>query len=91
MRSMARSDEDKGKSLFVVCQFSLLVVFVAVLIIVCWKGIFEPLLRQPTVYFSLGDQSTCERAEDGQGKVIPCAEAIKGSYHTVWIAPKTLR
>ena len=90
MRSIARNQEVQNKSLFVICQFSLFVMVAVVLTFICWKGVFEPLLRQPTAYFSQCDQNNCERAEDAQGRSIPCAEATKGNYHTVWVAPKTL-
>jgi len=44
----------------------------------------------PTVYMTHGDQDTCTKAKDAQGKSISCEEAMMGVYHTVWIAPKTL-
>jgi len=46
--------------------------------------------QRPTVYMVHGDQDTCVKAEDAQGKSISCEEALRGGYHTEWIAPKTL-
>lgn len=44
----------------------------------------------PIVYMVHGDKDVCAKATDAQGESISCAEAMKGSYHTEWIAPKTL-
>ena len=44
-----------------------------------------------TVHMVHGDKNTCVNAQDAQGKSISCTVAMKGSYHTEWIAPQTLR
>ena len=46
--------------------------------------------QTPTVYMTHGDQDTCVKAKDAQGMHISCAEAMKGAYHTEWVASKEL-
>lgn len=75
MRSAVRGKDGWGDVIFVLIAW---IVFSSITAMMCWKEVIRPLLRQPTAYSS-------------QGRSISFAEVVKGSYHTVWIDPKTLR